>query len=236
MEASLESESSRQKRQQEYGYDPRAGIRAVSSNLDVCQSDAKGQSRVKCRGESDEAGQEEAAEQDQVALRRRNIGKVECKATYKRSRIRRSASRCVPSSDEESQDYIPKKQQGKADSPPGHLRCHSNTAISSRLRDRKNLKKPVNKFSEMILYPEAQNAPRKKSRKVCKKVKEGSLLVGDGKRGRHHLGLSLFLFTPAGDYTSQCHAAVLSDCDQCRVARYLLSTDQSLGQRKSRAM
>lgn len=214
MEASLESESTRQKRQQEYGYDPRAGSRAVSSDVDVCQGDAKGQSRVKCRERSDEAGQEEAAGREQTQVERMTKRKGGGRATYKRSRMQKRSFQCVSLSDKENGDYICKKKEEEADSFP--LQCHINTPISSRLRDRKILKKPINKFSEMILYSKPTNANPKKRPKACKRMKEDSWWETANAVGIFSDFFSLFLFTLAGISYLACHAA-LSGCDQCRV-------------------
>lgn len=199
MEASLESESTRQKRQQEYGYDPRAGSRAVSSDVEFYEGIAKGQSRVGCRERSDEAGQKEgeAVEQELITTQRRTKGRAGCKVTYKRPRSRRGVSLCVSSSDDEDQNYVlERKDEVSA------VGCLNNTSIRSRLRDRKNIKKPTNKFSEMILYPITRKTSRRKTRETLKKNEEVFWWKTANAVGIV-LNLSLFLFTTAESYLAR---------------------------------
>jgi hypothetical protein len=172
MQASLESESTRQKRQQEYGYDPRSGGRAVSGLENDFEGCAEGQRGVRSKGskavdDDDAVMDTEDGEWTMCTAPRR------AKATYKRSKGgRRSCSRIKESEEEDDAMEVDGKSESGADKVCSASPPQEEVGASGRygLRNRSALRKPTDVLSESLASTVALKEPRKK-RTTSKKKK-----------------------------------------------------------------
>lgn len=183
MQASLESESTRQKRQQEYGYDARSGSKAVSVEAKgALKGCAEGLRGVRSKGKKKDKYESSLhMEEDETDDGEWTIGgSRRVKATYKRRGGTRRVQRRCSQAKQSAKDGAHDDAMDVDDLPEREVISTCSTKVEDdadapkryTLRNRQTLRKPPKSLLETLADPQSSCAPRKRRSQTSSKKKK----------------------------------------------------------------